>query len=174
MPAGATFEPITTYTVPNDTNNFTLSSISQAYDHLYIICNIKSAASGNGLDYYMRLNADNSNNYVATRMGASPGGGISTARQNTGTSYQLFYCVAGSNVGDWTAGQIWIPYYTNTTGTKSILTYGGSNADVGKTSGNWGGTAAVNSIAFSSDAGFTGSAFIGAGSIFSIYGIKGA
>lgn len=174
MPAGRTFEPITTYTVPGDTNNFSLGSLSQSYDHLYIICNIKSASSGAGLDYYMRINGDSSNNYVATRLGGSSAGGKSTARQTTGTSYQLFYCVAGSNAGDWTAGEIWIPYYTSTTGTKSILTNGGSSAEIGKTSGNWGGTSPVNQLSFSSDQGFSGSAYLGAGSTFTIYGIKGA
>jgi hypothetical protein len=173
MPAGRTFEPITTYTVPSDTNNFSLGSLSQSYDHLYIVCNIKSASPGGGLDYYMRVNGDSSANYVATRLGGGAAG-KSTARQNTGSSYQLFYCVAGSNAGDWTAGEIWIPYYTSTTGTKSILTNGGSSAEIGKSSGNWGGTSAVNAVSFSSDAGFTGSAYIGAGSIFTIYGIKGA
>jgi len=173
MAAGQTFEPITTYTVPSDTNNFSLGSLSQSYDHLWIVCNIKSASSGTGLDYYMRVNGDTSSNYVATRMGASSTS-RSTARQNTGSSFQLFYCVAGSNSGDWTAGQIWIPYYTSTTGTKSIFTYGGSTAETGKTSGNWGGTTAVNAVSFSSDTNFTGSASIGAGSSFTVYGIKGA
>jgi hypothetical protein len=173
MPAAQTFEPIMTYTVPSDTNNFALNTISQSYDHLLIMCNIKSASPGAGLDYYMRVNGDASGNYVATRMGGSASS-RSTARQTSGSSYQLFYCVAGSNAGDWTAGQIWIPYYTSTNGTKSILTNGGSNADAGKTSGNWGGTSAVNAVSFSSDAGFVGSAYIGAGSIFTIYGIKGA
>lgn len=169
----ATFEPITTYTVPSNTNNFALNSLSQSYDHLLIICNILSASGGAGLDYYMRVNGDSSGNYVATRLGGGSAG-KSTARQTTGSSYQLFYCVAGSNAGDWTAGQIWIPYYTNTSGTKSILTYGGSSAESGKTTGNYGGTSAVSSVSFSSDAAFTGSAFIGAGSIFTVYGIKGA
>jgi len=173
MAAGATFEPITTYTVPSDTNNFSLNSLSQAYDHLYIVCNIKSASSGNGLDYYMRLNGDSSGNYVGTRLG----GGLSsrsTARQTTGSSLQMFYCVAGCNAGDWTAGEIWIPYYTNTSGTKGIHIFGGCPTDTGKTAANYGGTAAISSVSFSSDTAFTGNAYIGAGSIFTVYGIKGA
>jgi len=177
MPAAATFELIRAYTVPSNTNNLALNSLSQSYDHLLIICNILSASPGEGLDYYMRCNGDvgSSNTYVSTRMGATPGGTFSTVRQNTGTtSYQLFYSAAGSNAGDWTAGQIWIPYYTNTVGTKSILTYGGSKAETGKTSGNYGGTSAITAVSFSSDSGFTGNAYIGAGSIFTVYGIKGA
>lgn len=173
MAAGATFEPITTYTVPSNTNNFSLNSLSQAYDHLYIVCNILNTY-GNGLDFYMRLNGDSSSNYVGTRMGGGSSGGRSTARQNTGTSLQLFYCVAGANNGDWTAGEIWIPYYTNTSGTKGIHVFGGSPADTGKTAANYGGTAAITSVSFSADGGFTGAPYIAAGSIFTVYGIKGA
>lgn len=168
----ATFEPITTYTVPSNTNNFTLGSLSQAYDHLYVVCNILNTY-GNGLDFYMRLNNDSSNNYVATRMGGGTSS-RSTTRQTTGSSLQLFYCVAGANNGDWTAGEIWIPYYTNTNGTKGIHVYGGSPADTGKTAGNWGGTAAVNALSFSADSGFAGAPYIAAGSVFTVYGIKGA
>lgn len=172
MAAGQTFEPITTYTVPSNTNSVTFSSLSQSYTHLYIMCNILSASPGNGLDYYMRINGGASS-YNSTRLSASSSS-KNTARQNQLASFQLFYCVAGSNAGNWTAGEIWLPYYRDTTYVRNVQVRGGSSNDMGRMSGFFDTTAACNQVAFSSDISFTGSAYIGAGSIFTIYGITKA
>lgn len=172
MAAGPTFTPITTYTVPSNTNTVTFSSLSQSYTHLYVVCNILSASPGAGLDYYLRINGGSSS-YNSTRMGASPTG-RSTTRQNQTIAFQLFYCVAGSNSGAWTSGQIWFPYYRDTTYVRNVQVQGGSNADLGRMSGFFDTTAALNQIAFSSDISFGGGNYIGAGSVFTIYGITKA
>jgi hypothetical protein len=173
MAAGATFEPIATYTVPSDTNSYTFSSISSAYTHLYITCNIKSVAPGYGLDYYMRLNGGTSG-YYTTRAGATTASRSSTRADNQG-SLQMFYVAAGVNANEWTAGEIWIPFYTNTTFKKNVQILGGSAlSEVCKNGAYYDSTTAVSSVGFSSDGGFTGSAYIGAGSVFTIYGITKA
>lgn len=172
MPAGLTFEPITTYTVPSNTNTVTFNSISQSYTHLYIMCNILSAAPGAGLDYYLRLNNITSG-YNATRFGATTGA-KSTARQNNDVCFQMFYVQAGSSPSQWTAGKIWIPYYTDTTYQRTVQIQGGSNNELGKMSGFINSTAACSVISISNDPGFSGATQIGTGSIFTIYGITKA
>jgi hypothetical protein len=166
-----TFEPIATYTLPSDTATYTFNSIPGSYTHLYIVVSILNPSSGgNGLDYYLAFNGDYSANYATTKMGATASTRGSN-RVNAGNSMQLFYTVAGSNVGTWTTGEIWIPYYTSTVFQKNIQASGGGIPETGISSSFWNNTSAITSVGFSASNNFTSAPLMGAGSTFTLYGI---
>ena len=163
-----TFEIVKTHTVPSNTTNVSLTSISSSYTHLYITTNIKNTSGGAGMDYYMTFNGDTSANYAVTKAGFAPGGGKGSNRTNAASSMQLFYTVAGSSNNGWTVGHIWVPFYKNTTFTKNIHVRGTEPlAETGMSTGFWNSTSAINRIDISASS----ASSIGAGSTINIYGI---
>jgi hypothetical protein len=169
--ATSTFEPIATYTLPSAANNYTFSSIPSTYTHLYLVANILS--TGTGLDYYIIFNGDNSANYATTKCGTTAAtNNRASNRVNAARAMQLFYTTSGSLSGSWTAGEVWIPYYTSTVFTKNIQAQGGGNPEVGFSSSFWNNTDAITSLGVAATQVFGGGDTLGAGTTLTLYGIK--
>jgi len=164
-----TFEVIASTTLPSATNSYTFSSIPSTYTHLYLVVNILS--TGTGLDYYIIFNGDNNANYAVTKCGTTATS-RSSNRVNDARAMQLFFVTSGSLSGSWTAGEVWIPYYTSTTFIKNIQAQGGGNPEVGFSSSFWNNTSAITSLGVAATQVFGGGDTLGAGTTLTLYGIK--
>ena len=167
MAAAQTFEVVRTYTVPSDTTTFTLSSISQSYTHLYCVTNIYNNEVGNGMDYYLQFNGNTTANYAVTKWGGNASNTRSSNRTNAASSMQLFYTTNGSTGKAWTAGQIWIPFYTSSFTKNTHVRGGCATSEAGYSTGFFNSTAAINSMTISASS----INAIGAGTTITLYGI---
>lgn len=166
----ATFEPIATYTFTSNAYSYTFSSISSSYTHLYVLCNFISAG-GAGVDYYMQINGDTGANYYSVMMSFTTSA-RSSSRRDSANRVQLFYLQAGSSgSGSVTTGQIWLPYYKDSSSKRTFQVRGGeANRETSSMSGFWNSNATINSLTFQShpDA---GNNYFGTGSKITIFGL---
>ena len=164
MAAGATYEPIQTYTVSGGaTNAVTFSSIPATYTDLILIDNGKFSTSDNS--YIMTFNGDTASNYSYTYLLGS-GAAASSGRATSQTG--IFINRADNVV--FSAGKTHINNYANATTYKTSVCSGGtSDGYVISIVGLWRSTAAITSLSLSST-----SQFFVAGSMYTLYGIKAA
>ena len=163
------FESIATAN-PAGTSTFTFSSIPSTYQHLQI--RFWNLTSVNGESVLMRFNGDTGGNYTRHRLR-----GYSTTPSSSGSNGNTSMYVNSSGNGSNTTypefGIIDIHDYATTNKYKSMKDLNGidivGSGDIQFQSGLWMSTSAINSITFLLTAGS-----FSTGTIFALYGIKGA
>jgi hypothetical protein len=162
--AAGAFESIATFTPTS--GSVTFSSIPSTYKHLQVRYNFMGT---NGNNITMRLNGDTGSNYSSHRLG---GTGSSTSSYGIAaqTNIQVMGWFGGTVINNPNVAIIDLHDYASTTKNKTVRIISGaddnSSGSIGLFSGLWLNTAAVNSITIT----LVGTS---AGSVFSLYGIKG-
>ena len=161
----ATYELISTYTMPSNATSVTLSSIPSTYTDLVVVGNYKVVNSG-GVGFCFRFNSDTATNYEF--MGYYGNG--STNNGNYGQPYNMSY-VAIALDNPLTTTVAYVNDYATTGKYRTILAHSGNSGFNGVYTGNWNNSSdAINSITFLCDGGSN----ITAGGIFTLYGITKA
>lgn len=171
-----TYEPIQTYTATSNVSVINFSSIPATYDDLILVGNL--IAVGNGTDSYMRFNGSTTGYY---RQGYFANGStIAGNRSLNSASIQMAFAVVGINAGF--TGQMisHIAGYSSTNYATSVITRGNQanhttpgNYEIGIMSQIWNNTSVVNQIQIAGDSSFS-TAAIATGSVYTLFGIKGA
>lgn len=164
MPAGSTYEPISTSTLGSDQTDFTFTSIPSTYTDLVIIYQAK--AFGTGFDAYAQFNSDTGSNYSATYLSGT--GSTAVSGRQTGVAFGILLDNYGSiPTTEFNMTRVNVMNYANTTTFKTVLVRSdrassGTDAIVGL----WRSTAAISSIKLKG-------AFA-TGCVFTLYGISAA
>lgn len=173
MPAGGTYEPISTYTVTGSnlsgTTGVTFTSIPQTYTDLIIVQSTKVTAPainclriGNGT---INTNAY----YSQTNLSTNGAGGSSSTRYSGNT---LWISVLAHQTSDWASYVTHLPNYTDSSSYQTMLskynayTYGALDAIVGMVQV----TLPVDTVQCFLD---RAESYV-VGSMFTLYGIKAA
>lgn len=169
------YESIATITSSGSTNLIEFTSIPSTYTHLQVRIFSRSAVSAAEDTVYIRLNSDSSSSYSWHRLrgngsSASAGGyypdGIMFAGATPGASATS--SIFGTSIVD-------ILDYRNTSKNKTIRSLGGYDANgsgmIELYSGSWNSTTAVTGVTL---ANYTSGNNFASGSVFALYGIKGA
>jgi len=156
----STYSQIATNTLGSTATSVTFSSIPQTYTNLVVIFN-GTGVSGDTL--YYQYNNNTSAIYSDTYMFAD-----GTAGSGRHTNQGAIFGTGVNSTN--TTNIIHIAQYANTTTFKTSLLRGGANGTAAAAAfvGLWRSTDAINSIKLNLNVGFA------AGSVFSLYGIKGA
>lgn len=167
MPAGSTYTPIATYTLPSTVASYAFTSIPSTYTDLLLVCNyLTESVNQQG---YIRVNSDSGNNYSRTGIyGAGPGGGVGSYQSTNASGFNI-------GMNSQTGGQMnhfHIFNYSSTNMFKGALDFtGNATYSAGLQAMLWRNTAAINSLSIQS---FDGSSSLQAGATFTLYGITAA
>ena len=156
-----TYLALATTTLSSSASSVTFSSISGSYRDLVLVANGTTAAS-NGY-VVLQFNGDTGSNYSNVFM---TGFGSSTTESIASTDAYIKRALMGNNQSN----IIWqLLDYGATDKHKTVLSRSGSNGstNVAAAFGRWANTAAVTSIAISSEF-----STFSSGSTFSLYGIE--
>jgi hypothetical protein len=168
MAAGATYEPIATTTLGSNASSVTFSSIPQTYTDLVLVISTVPYSGSEG-SIRMRFNSDSGSNYSNTYLFGDSGGAQSGKNSNS-TNIALSYGNALNNPR-YTTIINHIMNYSNTTTYKTVLNRNGFSTDwTAAFVSLWRNTNAISSIVVD----VTYIYDIGAGSTFTLYGIKAA
>ena len=170
MPAGATYEPIATTTLANDTTKIvTFNSISGSYTDLKLIVVVKGATGAASSQYTLKLNNDGGNNYSFTTMY-----GDGSTASTTGAANTTLYAIQTLGLSTTYPSMQIIDIFSYAGSTnKTVLAqsaedYNGTGF-VTRLVGLWRNTTAITRIDFDN-----GIYNFASGSTFTIYGIKAA
>jgi hypothetical protein len=154
----------TTLSVASTT--ITFSSISQSYQDLYLV--VIGKCSG-GFQQNIRFNGDTGANYSMTRLYGSPPTTISSGTSAGATRGYISWLTFNSSVNS--AAYVHILDYARTDKHKTTVGDATSNngTETALITNRWASTAAITSVALSSDGGQTYSA----GTTFALYGVTG-
>lgn len=159
-----TYEPIQTTTLGTGQLTVTLSSIPQTYTDLILIINGFSASNY----VLIRVNGDSATNYSRTYLTGNGSAATSTRLSNQTQAYSGL----GSSSTDRGQSITHFNNYSNTTTYKTFLTNGGYAASyLGLEASLWRSTSAITSISITNGDSVNN---IGAGTSFTLYGIKAA
>lgn len=162
--AGATYEPIATFTVTTAQPSYTFSSIPSTYTDLVLITNLKGDTSANYP--IVELNSDTGNNYSETFITGN-GSAASSARYSNTVGYLINNVTTTST--DFSFNNIVnFMNYSNTTTYKTVLSRAnaaGSGTEAGVLL--WRNTSATSSIKIRTNA-----VNWAIGSTFTLYGIR--
>jgi hypothetical protein len=162
MAAGATYEPIATFTVSTAQASYTFSGISGSYTDLVLVV---TGTASSGSYFTLRFNSDTGSNYSNTEMDGYSGGAASN--RNTSSSYMY----NGSIQTTQTNTISHIQNYSNSTTNKTVLTRSNyATSGVKASVGLWRNTAAITSI----EIGTGGANTYQSGATFTLYGIAAA
>lgn len=173
MAAGATYEPIQTYTVSGtSTNTISFTSIAATYTDLRIVTVYRDTTNG-GANGVMKFNSDSGTNYSYTTLQGN--GSAASSSRNINSSGIVINNNSGSGSSNvyWEFNSVDIFSYAGSTYKTSLLTQNFDRNGSGEVSGKvalWRNTAAITRIDITIDA----SCFYSAGSTFTLYGIKAA
>lgn len=177
---GGAYESIATVTLASDTATVTFSSIPSTYASLQIRAIAKNSYTTNrGVSLSrIRFNSDTASNYSYHRL---TGDGASAVASG-GASQTYLYCFDTNGYGAsdnsiFATGILDILDYASTTKNKTLRSFSGVNQNsataseqsIGLESGLWVSISAINRIDITSGGGNWKT-----GTIFSLYGIKGA
>lgn len=144
MPAGNTFTPLASTTLANSTtNSYTFSSISQAYNELYVVCTGYTTTGGeNSLGF--QFNGDTGTNYgfvgfEGVGSTAQGFGSTSTLGQSSGQFGLITSAGVSTSIGR-------IIGYSTSGIYKGIMGQGGMSSRVREYTVHWNNTAAINSV----------------------------
>jgi hypothetical protein len=166
----ATYEPIATTTTPGGTNTVTFSSIPATYTDLVLVVGGATYTVA-GDTPYLRINGDTGTNYSGTVLSGNGTSAQSTRRTSTAQGMPLGGTYVGSSTTVATNLVFQLLNYANTTTFKTGLSrYFQPAGEAEATVALWRNTAAVTSILYRTDSGNN----IGAGAVFTLYGIKAA
>jgi hypothetical protein len=176
-PVTSSFESIATLTASGGETSLTFSNIPSTYKHLEIRGIARDTiAEVTPVGVKMRFNSDTGSNYVRHNL---RGDGANVAAQGQ-TGFDLISFASGSmnattSSNIFGASIITIADYASTTKNKTVRGFNGSDANaananyqIALNSGLWLNTAAITSITM-----LPGQTAFAAGSVFSLYGIKG-
>ena len=165
----STYTPIATTTVSGtSTFSVTFSSISSSYTDLILV--VANASFSSAAQSALRFNGDTGNNYSWTVMSGDGGSTASLRGSNVGIIQLGYfdYLDAGKNY----TAVCQINGYSGTNNNKTTIVRGNeASLGVGAGVGLWRNTAAITSVTFLPA---YGGAYIGAGSTFTLYGVKSA
>jgi len=170
MPAGATYEPISTTTLGADSATVTINSIPSTYTDLILIGVVTTSAAAEIPQ--IRFNGDTATNYSRTEIM-----GNGTAASSTRSSNQTRFPLGFGNTGTSTTipgfFKVHIFSYAGSTN-KTVLSEASNDqngsGDVTRLVGLWRNTAAITSLTLSLGTGVN----YKTGSTFTLYGIKAA
>jgi hypothetical protein len=167
MPIG--YEPISTTTLGSNASSVTFSSIPQTYTDLICVAWTKPYSGSEGA-LRLRYNSDTGTNYSYTYLS----GDGSSATSGRGSNISVVAITTGNSLNN-PRQPIYITHimnYSNTTTYKTALTRtsdGTSQGYVDAWVDLWRSTSAITTLTYS-----TSYFDIGAGSTFTLYGIKAA
>ena len=162
-----TYEPIATQTLASSSATVTFSSIANTWTDLILVSAPKT--QGNSYSVNIVLNSDTGTNYSCTRLYGDSSSAYSDRSSTTANSLGSWGVASSTGVVQPIITQIM--NYSNTSTYKTMITRINSPSPdiyVGAVVSLWRSTAAINSVTFST------SGNIGAGSTFTLYGIKAA
>jgi hypothetical protein len=166
----STYSQIATTTTSGNQTSVTFSSIPQTYTNLVLVVgNVKHSYAGSGavFDAFLRFNSDTATNYSGTYLEGDGSSAVSERNSNR-TSISSIFPMASAGPGNIIAN---IPSYSNATTYKTVLMRANVTAgNVAAIAGLWRSTAAITSLTCI----LSGSYYYIDGSVFSLYGIKGA
>lgn len=163
-----TYEPIATTTLGSNASSVTFSSIPQTYTDLVLVISTVPYTNSEG-SIRMRFNSDSGTNYSSTYL-FGDSGGAQSGRASNSTNIPLSYGNALNNPR-YTSIIAQIMNYSNTTTYKTVLNRNGFATDwTAAFVSLWRNTNAISTIVVD----VTYIYDIGAGSTFTLYGIKSA
>jgi hypothetical protein len=179
--ASGAYESIATITCAGSESSISFTSIPSTYKHLQIrFISKESPASGTANSYsgMMRINSDTGTNYATHRLYGDGSSVYADGASSAVGAYWTYMTTYGTGIANiYAGGIIDLHDYSSTTKNKTIRAFCGADANTGSSvgkvilsSGLWMNTAAVTTLTFTP----ANSSFMGAGSVFSLYGIKGA
>ena len=161
----SSYESIATAT-PSGVTSVTFSSIPSTYTSLQIR---GIAATSADAVFYLRFNGDTGSNYSRHSLYGGSTTGLSFGDANVTEIGQIR---ASDTAGIYSGSIIDIHDYASTTRNKTVRLLTGCDFNgtgiIMMSSGNWRNTDAVTSVTLRSDSNFS------SGTVFSLYGIKGA
>lgn len=167
--AGATYEPIATYTAGSAFQTYTFSSIPSTYTDLKLVLMTGRTSSGVNPSFIFRYNGDSGSNYSMKKIrgnSTSPlGNSEANATSINGNYFSMTLDVSTQFVVD-------IMNYTSTSIHKSSIARSdspGSGEEI--TAGTWRSTSAITSLTITNDG---GGSYLLAGTTATLYGIKAA
>lgn len=166
MAAGATYEPIQTYTLGSAATSITFNSISSAYTDLRLTFVSPTTASGAGVR--LRLNSDTGTNYSFTQLFGD--GATAYSVRSSSVSYWYFVDV---NTSQPVYASLDLMSYTGSTYKTGLLERSmdrNGAGTVGRNVGLWQNTSAVNTILIYNDSAIN----FPIGTTATLYGIKAA
>jgi hypothetical protein len=162
-----TYEPIATTTLTAGTASVVFSSVPQTYTDLVLVTQAKHSAGSGFEDMYLRFNSDTGNNYSFTTLSGT--GSVTEGFRQGGLNKNpiTYYGALTTTVGD--TNQIsHINNYSSTATYKHTITRANlASRGVDLIVSQWRSTSAITSITI-----FASTTNLGAGSTFSLYGIK--
>ena len=168
------FVSIATFTASGGETSLTFSSIPSTYASLQIRYQARRGASGVATTILQPNGDTTTANYAYHYLRGT--GSAASAFGTTGTAGMYLTPFSGTNYPASGVGIIDIHDYASTTKAKTVRSFGGfdDNATIGISrielnSGLWTQTTAISSLVFT-----FGGDTLNAGSVFSLYGIKGA
>lgn len=170
------FESIATTTLSSSSSTITFSSIPSTYQHLQIRAIVRTATVTTDSSGYIRFNSDSGTNYAWHWLYGNGTSALATGGA-TQDKIQIMVSMPGASYSTsiYGASIVDIHDYASTTKNKTVRTFNGVDNNSGSTSskvnlvsGLWINTNAITSITI------TGFNDFAAGSVFSLYGIKGA
>jgi hypothetical protein len=169
MAAGSTYTPIATTTLGSATTEYTFSSIPSTYTDLVLIANNYFTSGGTTLR--VRFNGDTGSNYSWTLVQGN-GSSAGSVRGSNDTKLDAFgWNTNATSTNSGTVGTMSVMNYSNTTTNKTaIARHNWVSGEAVAFVGLWRNTAAITSLTLTT----TNAQTIGAGTVFTLYGIAAA
>lgn len=159
-----THVPLATNTAAGGETSITFSSISSAYTDLVLLCSVTCSLTQT---LYVRFNGDTGGNYSSTYVYGT-GSGAASGRFSNDSKILLGSVNVGMSSTNFSVINASIQNYSGTATKKTILSRQSlASAEVNMSTGTWHNTSAINSLTIIPSAGS-----FGAGSTFSLYGVK--
>lgn len=159
-----THVPLATNTAAGGETSITFSSISAGYTDLVLLCSVTCSSTQT---LYVRFNGDSAGNYSSTYVYGT-GSGAASGRFSNDSKILLGSVNVGMSSTNFSVINASIQNYSGTATKKTILSRQSlASAEVNMSTGTWHNTSAINSLTIIPSAGS-----FGAGSTFSLYGVK--
>jgi fibronectin-binding autotransporter adhesin len=159
-----TYIPLATTTAAGGETFITFSSISAGYTDLVLSCSVTCSSTQT---LYVRFNGDSAGNYSSTYVYGT-GGAAATGRFSSDSKILLGSVAVGMSSTTFSVVNASIQNYSSTATKKTILSRQSlASAEVNMSTGTWHNTSAITSMTI-----IPSSGSFGAGSTFSLYGIK--
>lgn len=160
--AGATYEPIATYTAPSAQASYTFSSIPSTYTDLVVVVN-GASASGTGA-MWLQFNNNTGTNYSDTFLQGN--GSTATSVRDTSVA-ALYFGYHSTNQSVWIAN---LQSYANTAIYKTALARSSGASDYAAAAvGLWRLASAIDTVKVSNTSGS-----FATNTTFTLYGIRAA
>lgn len=159
-----TYVPLATTTAAGGETSITFSSISAGYTDLVLSCSVTCSLTQT---LYVRFNNDSTANYSSTYVYGT-GSSAASGRMSSDSKILLGSVNAGMSSTNFSVVNASIQNYSSTATKKTILSRQSlASAEVNMSTGTWHNTSAITSMTI-----IPSSGSFGAGSTFSLYGIK--